>query len=78
MGERRDVYRVLVVKPEGNSPLGRLRRKWEYNNKMDLTEVGCGGTDWIDLGQDRERWRALVCALMNLRFPQKAENFLTS
>jgi hypothetical protein len=55
MGERRGVYRVLVVKPERKSPLGRLRRKWENNIKMDLKEVGCGGMDWIDLGQDRNR-----------------------
>ena len=59
MGERRGVYRVLVGKPEGKRPLGRPRRRWEDNIKMDLQEVGCGGMDWIQLIQDRERWRAL-------------------
>jgi len=69
MGERRGVYRVLVVKPEGNRPLGRPGRKWEDNIKMDLQEVGCGGMDWIDQAQDRDRWRALVNVVMNLRVP---------
>jgi len=69
MGERRGVYRVLVGKPEGKRQLGRLRRRWEDNIKMDLQEVGCGGMDWIDLGQDRDRWRALVAAVMSLRVP---------
>jgi len=67
MGERRGVYRVLVWKPEGKRPLGRAWRKWEDNIKMDLQEVGCRGMDWIDLAQDRDRWRALVNAVMNLR-----------
>jgi hypothetical protein len=67
MGERRGAYRALVGKPEGRRPLGRLRRTWEDNIKMDLREVGCGGIDWIDLAQDRDRWRALVNAVMNLR-----------
>jgi len=58
--ERRDVYRVLLWKPEGRKPIGRPRRRWAYNIKMDLQEVGCGGTDWMDLAQDRDRWRALV------------------
>jgi hypothetical protein len=62
MGTRRGVYRVLVGKPEGKRPLGRPRRRWEDNIKMDLQEVGCGGVDWIELAQDRDRWRALVNA----------------
>ena len=69
MGEERGVYRVLVGKPEGKRPLGRPRRKWEDNIKMDLQNVGCGGMDWIELAQDRGRWRALVNAVMNLRVP---------
>jgi len=67
MGECRGVYRVLVGKREGKRPLGRPRRRWEDNIKMDLQEVGCGGMDWIDLAQDKDRWRALVNAVMNLR-----------
>ena len=67
--ERRCVYRVLVGKPEGKRPLGRTRRRWEDNIKMDLQELGCGGMDWIKLAQDRDRWRALVTAVMNLRVP---------
>ena len=66
MGERRGVYRVLAVKPEGKRPLGRSRLRWEDNIKMDLQEVGCGGMDWIELAQDRDRWRALVNEVMNL------------
>jgi hypothetical protein len=69
LGERRGVYRVLVGKPEGKRPLGRPRRRWEDNIKMHIHEVGLGGTDWIDLAQDMERWRALVNAAMNLRVP---------
>ena len=67
--ERRGVYRVLVGKPEGKRPLGRPRRRWEDNIKVDLQEVGCGGVDWIELVQDRDRWRALVNAVMNLWVP---------
>ena len=69
MEESRGVYRVLVGKPEGKRPLGRPRRRWEDNIKMDLQEVGCGGVDWADLAQDRDRSRALVNAVMNLRVP---------
>ena len=65
MGERRGVYRVLVGKPERKRPLGRPRLRWEDNIKMDLQEVGCGGTDWTDLAHDRDRWRALVNTVMN-------------
>jgi hypothetical protein len=60
MGERIGAYRALVGKPEGRRPLGRPRRRWEENIKMDLREVGWGGVDWIYLAQDRDRWRALV------------------
>jgi len=66
MGEGRGVYRILVRKPERKRPMGRPRRRWEDNIKMDLQEVGCGGMDWIELAQDRDRWQALVNALMNL------------
>jgi len=68
-GERRCVYRVLMGKPEGTIPLGRPRRRWEDNIKMDLQEVRCGGMDWIELAQDRDRWRVLVNTVMNLRVP---------
>jgi len=67
--ERRGVYRVLVGKAEGKRPLGRPRRRWEDNIKMDLQEVECGGVDWIELAQDRDRWQALVTAVRNLRVP---------
>ena len=67
--EKRGVYRVLVGNPEGKRPLGRPRRRWEDNIKMDLQEVGYGGLDWIELAQDRDRWRPLVNAVVNLRVP---------
>jgi len=69
MGEGRGVYRVLVGKPEGKVPLGRPRRRWVDNIRMNLQEVGCGYMDWIGLAQDRDRWRRLVSAVMNLRVP---------
>jgi hypothetical protein len=69
MGEGRGVYRVLVGKSDRNRPLGRPRRRWEDNINMDLQEVGCGVIDWIELAQDRDRWRALATAVMNLRGP---------
>jgi hypothetical protein len=68
MGDRRGAYRVLVGRPEGKRPLGRLRRRWEDNIKMDLQEVGCGGVDWLGAAQDRNWWRALVNVVMNLGF----------
>jgi hypothetical protein len=69
IGYRGGVYRVLVGKPEGRRPLGRTRHRWEDNIKMDLEEVGCGGMDWIELAQDRDRWRAIENVGMNLRIP---------
>jgi len=69
MGEERGVYRVLVGKPEGKGPLRRPMRRWMDNIRMDLKEVGCGYMDWIGLAQDRDRWRTLVSAVMNLRVP---------
>jgi hypothetical protein len=67
MGKGRGVYRILVGKPGGKRPLGRPRRRWEDNIKMDFQDAGCGGMDWIGLAQDRDRWRALVNVVMNLR-----------
>ena len=69
MGEERGVYRVLVGKPEGKRPLGRPRRRWADNIRMDLQEMGCGFMDWIGLVQDIDRWRTLVSAVMNFRVP---------
>jgi hypothetical protein len=69
MGEKRNVYTLLVGKPEGKRPLGRLRREWIDNIKMELLETGLSVVDWIGLAQDRYRWRALVNSVMNLRVP---------
>jgi hypothetical protein len=69
MGEKRKECRILVRKPDGKRPLGRPRRRWVENIKMDLREIGLGGMDWIDLAQDRNLWRALVNTVMNVRVP---------
>ena len=70
VGDGRVVHRVLVGKPEGNRPLGKLRLRWEDNIKMDLQDVGGGCGDWVELAQDRDRWRALVSTVRNLRVPK--------
>jgi hypothetical protein len=69
MGEKRNTYIILVGKPEGRRPLGRSRRRWVDNIKMDLREIAWDGVDWIDLVQYRNQWRALVNTVMNLRVP---------
>jgi hypothetical protein len=69
MGEKRNAYRILVGKPEGTRPLGRPRRRWADNIKMDLRKIGWAGLDWIDMAQDRDKWRALVNTVSNLRVP---------
>jgi hypothetical protein len=69
MGEGRGAYKILMGRPKGRRPLGRPRRRWEDNIKMDLQEVGWGGMYWINMAQDRDRWRALVSVVMNLRVP---------
>ena len=69
MGEERGLHRVLVGKTEGKGPLGRPRRRWEDNIKMDLQEVVGGCRDWMELAQDRERWQALLSTVMNFRVP---------
>jgi hypothetical protein len=69
MGEKRNAYRILVGMPEGKRPLGRPRRRWMDNIKMDLREIGGDGVDWIDMAQERDQWRALVKTVLNLRVP---------
>jgi hypothetical protein len=69
LGKGRSVYRVLVGKPEGKRPLGRPRRRWEDNIKAHLQDIGCDDMDWIELAEDRNRWRAIVNAVMNIRVP---------
>jgi hypothetical protein len=69
MGAKRNVYRLLVGKPEGKRPLGRPRRRWTDNIKMDLLEIGLNVVDWIGLAHDRYRWKPLVNSVMNLRVP---------
>jgi len=76
-GEGRGVYIELVGKPEGKRPLGRPRSRWEYNIRMDLQEVECRFMYWIELAQDRDRWRTHLNEAMNLGIPQNAGNFLT-
>jgi hypothetical protein len=75
---KRSAYRILVGKPEGKRPLGRPRRRWEDNIRMDLREIGWGGLEWINLAQDRDQWRALVNTVMNLRVPKNVGKFLSS
>jgi hypothetical protein len=74
-GEKRNAYRLLVGNPEGKRPLGRPRRRWVVNIRMDLGKVGCGDVDWIGLAQDRNRWRALVNSVLNLRFHEMLGNY---
>jgi hypothetical protein len=69
MGEKSNAYRIMVGKPEGKRPLGRPRRRWVNNIKIDLRDIGWDGVDWIGLAQDRDKWRALVNTVMNLRVP---------
>ena len=76
MGEERGVYRILVGKPEGKRPLGRPRRRWVDNIRMDLQEVGCGYVDWNELAQDRDRWRTLASAVMKPSGYVKCGEFL--
>jgi hypothetical protein len=78
MGEGRGVHRVLEGKLQGKRPMGRPRHRWEANIKMDLQKMGCCGMDWIELAEDREKWRVLVNAVMSLRVTYDARNFLTS
>jgi hypothetical protein len=76
MGEKRTAYRILVGKPEGKRPLGRPRRRWVDNIKMDLREIVSDGADWMEMAQDRDQWRALVNTVLNLRVPRNVGKFL--
>jgi hypothetical protein len=78
MGATRNAYRILVGKPEGKRPLGRRRRRWVDNIKIDLGEIGWDGRDWIELAQDRDQWRAIVNTVMTLGFLKIAGNFLNA
>jgi hypothetical protein len=69
MGEKRNAYTILMGKPEGKGPLGRPRRRWKYNIKIDLEDIGWGVMDWIDLARDRDQWLALVNTVLNVRVP---------
>jgi hypothetical protein len=77
MGEKRNAYRILVGTPEGKRPLGRLRRRWVDNIKINLKEIGWDGMDWIDLAQNRDQWSALVNTVMNLQVPLNPGKFLS-
>jgi hypothetical protein len=77
-GEKRNTYRILVGNPEGKPPLGRPRRNWEDDIKMDLREIGWDYMDWIDLAQDRDHWQVLVNTVMNLGVPKKFKKFLSN
>jgi len=74
-GEVRNVYKILIGKPEGNRPLGKHWRRWEDNIRMDVRKIGREGVDWIHLAQERNQWQVLMNMIMNLRFALKAENF---
>jgi hypothetical protein len=76
MGEKSNAYRIVVGKPDGRRPLGRARRKWVDNIKLDFRNTVWGGMDWIDLAQNRDQWRTLVDTVMNLRVPKIAGKFL--
>jgi hypothetical protein len=78
MGKGRGVYRVLVGRPEGKRPLGRPRRRWEDNIKLDLREIGIDGANWIQLARDRVQWRAFMNTVMNLRVHKERKIFLMS